>query len=84
MQAGRLLASGQIAAACLIFQAAAAEGDPHGARGIARTHDERVINKFAASVVTLSGGQSKLWYRVANGLEARQRNCTTISSDDQR
>lgn len=84
VQAERLLASGQIVAARLVFQTAAAEGDPRGARGIARTYDERVINKFPASGVTPDREQSELWYRVANRLEARQRNRTTTRSDDKR
>jgi len=84
VQAERLLASGQIVAARLVFQAAAAEGDPRGARGIARTYDERVINKFPASGVTPDREQSELWYRVANRLEARKRNRKTIRSDDKR
>jgi len=74
LQAERLLASGQIVAARLLFQDAVAKGDPRGARGIARTYDERVISRFSASDVTPDREQAELWYKVANRLEARQQN----------
>lgn len=73
-QAERLLASGQILAARLLFQDAAAKGDPRGARGIARTYDERVISRFSAPGVMPDREQAALWYKVGNRLEARQQS----------
>jgi len=83
-QAERLLASGQILAARLLFQDAAAKGDPRGARGIARTYDERVIGRFSASGVMPDREQAELWYRVGNRLEARQLTRKLGKPDEKR
>ena len=71
--AERLLASGQIVAARQEFARTAAAGDPRGARGVARTFDERVIGKFQGSSVVPDREKSAQWYRTAAELEGRQQ-----------
>lgn len=82
--AERLLASGQFVAARQAFARAASAGDPRGARGVARTFDERVIGKFDGSGVMTDREKSARWYRTATELESRQEAARTKKSNDSR
>jgi hypothetical protein len=82
--AERLLASGQIVAARQEFARAAAAGDPRGARGVARTFDERVIGKFEGSGVAPDREKSARWYGLAAELEARQEPPRARKPDEER
>jgi hypothetical protein len=76
--------SGQVRAARLGFQSAAAAGDPRAARGLARTFDERVIAKLPAPDATPDPEQSQLWYMIADKLDARQLRRRANKPDDLR
>ncbi|MEG9528181.1 MAG: hypothetical protein MIL41_20845 [Hyphomicrobiales bacterium] len=82
--AERLLASGQIVAARQEFARTAAAGDPRGARGVARTFDERVIGRFQGSSIVPDREKSAQWYRTAAELEGRQQAGRARRSDDSR
>lgn len=73
----RLLASGQILAARRAFETAAAAGDPNGARGIARTFDQKVISQHSETDVAPDPEKSALWNQLADELAARQRRAQT-------
>jgi hypothetical protein len=73
----QLLARGEVAAARLFFERAASEGDPRGARGLARSYDESALK--ALSIVGLEGSntEAERWYVKAAELEAQQARETT-------
>ena len=80
----QLLANGEVAAARLFFERAATEGDPRGARGLARSYDENALR--ALSIVGLAGSRSEAerWYLKAAELEARQAPRTPSSGSTDR
>ncbi|WP_336486193.1 hypothetical protein [Methylobacterium nigriterrae] len=68
----QLLVSGEIAAARLFFGRAATEGDPRGARGVAKTYDERVLKTLPVLGLTGNRAEAERWYLKAVELEAGQ------------
>jgi TPR repeat protein len=56
----------------LFFERAASEGDPRGARGLARSYDESALK--ALSIVGLEGSRTEAerWYLRAAELEAQR------------
>lgn len=65
----QLLTSGEVVSARLFFQRAAAQGDPRGARGLARSYDPAVLKGLP--VVGLEGNREEAdrWYLKAADLE---------------
>jgi hypothetical protein len=68
----QLLASGEIAAARLFFQRAATDGDARGARGLARTYDEKVLESLSVRGFVGNRAEAQRWYLKAAELEADQ------------
>ena len=81
-QAERLLSSGHVVEARGLFESAAASGDPRGARGIARTFDERVIGKFPASGTVPDREKSARWYQIAAEFEGQREKIGSSKSPD--
>ncbi|VUD73843.1 hypothetical protein MET9862_04463 [Methylobacterium symbioticum] len=65
----QLLTSGEVVSARLFFQRAAAQGDPRGARGVARSYDPAVLKGLP--VIGLEGNRAEAdrWYLKAADLE---------------
>jgi hypothetical protein len=80
----QLLAQGEVAAARLFFERAASEGDPRGARGLARSYDENALRTL--SIVGLEGSptEAERWYLKAAELEAQQARRTSLSGSAER
>ncbi|KAB1070110.1 SEL1-like repeat protein [Methylobacterium planeticum] len=68
----QLLASGEIAAARLFFGRSAAEGDPRGARGLAKTYDVNILKGLAVRGIDGNRAEAERWYLKAAELEADQ------------
>lgn len=65
----QLLTSGEVVSARLFFQRAATQGDPRGARGLARSYDPAVLKGLP--VIGLEGdrAEAERWYLKAADLE---------------
>ncbi len=60
-----LLAIGDLTSARLLYQRAAAAGDPRGAMGVAKTYDPQVLSKLNVRGVQADPAAAAEWYRKA-------------------
>ncbi|WP_336492418.1 hypothetical protein [Methylobacterium nigriterrae] len=68
----QLLVTGELTAARLFFGRAAQEGDPRGARGVAKTYDERVLKGLAVRGQEGNRAEAERWYLKAVTLDAEE------------